>query len=235
VNLCVLSEDAENLALDADIGGLSVDGSHFLVGGLQADEVALSVEAFEGGIRTVDECDDDFAFAGSAGALDEDVISGDDVLVPHGISADFEGINLTVANDIAEGDGFCMLDGFNGFAGSDAAHEGETVHDLAGGTLRQNINGSAAVVGTLQQALGLQIGDVFMNRGQGAKAEAGGNLLIGRGVAVAGSEAGEKVENLFLPAGYGHAGIVANKQRMASEKLEEPDWYRTWPRSGQGG
>jgi len=70
--------------------------------------------------------------------------------------------------------------------------------------------------------------------GQRAEAEAGRDFLIRGGITVAGSEPGKKVENLFLPAGNGHAGIVANKQRIASEKSGEPDWYRSAIREFKG-
>lgn len=68
----------------------------------------------------------------------------------------------------------------------------------------------------LQKSLVLQIGDVFMNGGKRAEAQAAGDLLIGRGVPILLSEAGEKVENLFLPPCDSHAEIVANKRRIAS-------------------
>jgi len=48
--LCVFAEDAENLALDADVGGRGVDGGHLGVRGLEADHAAFTVEALEGGV-----------------------------------------------------------------------------------------------------------------------------------------------------------------------------------------
>jgi len=84
----VLAEDAEDAALDGDLGGGDDDGVHFGVGGLEADHGALEVEALEGGFGSADEGDDDFALAGGAGALDEDVVAVDDVLVAHGFSTD---------------------------------------------------------------------------------------------------------------------------------------------------
>ena len=65
----VFAEDAEDFALNADVGGGGVDGSHFGVGGLQADHAALAIEALEGGVGAVDEGDNDLALAGGAGAL----------------------------------------------------------------------------------------------------------------------------------------------------------------------
>ena len=99
--LGVFAEHAEDFALDADAGGGGVDGSHFGVGGLEADEVAFAVEALEGGVRAVDQGDDDFAFAGGAGSFHEHVIPRDDVFVAHGVTTDFEGVDLAVADDVA--------------------------------------------------------------------------------------------------------------------------------------
>ena len=121
--LCVFTEDAENFALDADVGGGGIDGGHLGVGGLQADHAAFAVEALEGGVGAVDEGDDDLAFAGGAGALDQDVVAGDDVLVAHGVAAHLEGEDLAVADDVRERDAFGGFDGFDGLAGGDAAHE----------------------------------------------------------------------------------------------------------------
>src|SRR3981189_3273894 len=94
--LCVFAQDAENFALDADVGGGGVDGGHFGVGRLQADHAAFAIEALEGGVGPIDEGDDDLAFAGGAGALNQDVVSGDDVLVAHGVAAYFKGEDLAV-------------------------------------------------------------------------------------------------------------------------------------------
>src|SRR6516162_10223689 len=115
----VFAKDAENLALDGDAGGRRVDGGHFGVGGLKANHAALTVEALKGGVGAVDEGDDDLALAGGAGAFDEDVVAGDDVLIAHGVSPDLESEDLAVADDVVEGDAFGSFDGLDGFAGGD--------------------------------------------------------------------------------------------------------------------
>jgi hypothetical protein len=120
-SLRVFAKDAEDLALDADVGGGSVNGRHLSVGGLQPDHAPFAVEALEGGIGAVDEGDDDLAFAGGACALDQNVVAGDDVFIAHRIAAHLEGEDLAVANDVAEGDAFGSLNGFDGLAGGDAA------------------------------------------------------------------------------------------------------------------
>ncbi len=54
-------------------------------------------------------------------------------------------------------------------------------------------------MGALKQAFVLQIGDVLVHGGKGAEAQSAGDLLVGRGVAVLLGEAGQKVDDLFLP------------------------------------
>ena len=48
----------------------------------------------------MDQGDDDLSLAGSAGALDEDVVAADDVLVAHGIAADLEREDVAVADHV---------------------------------------------------------------------------------------------------------------------------------------
>ncbi len=211
----VFAEDSEDLALDADVGGRGVDGGHLGVGGLEADHVAFAVEALEGGVGTVDQGDDDLALAGGAGALDEDVVAGDDVLVAHGVAADLKGEDFAVADDVVEGDALGGFDGFDGLAGGDAAKEREAVGAFLAGARGQHVDGAAAVVGALQEAFVLQIGDVLVHGGQRTEAETAGDFLVGGGVAVLLREAGKEVDDLFLPPCDSHAGIVANKKRIA--------------------
>jgi len=75
VILCVLSKNPEDLTLDADVSGRSVDGRHLSVGGLEANHAAFAVKALEGGVGAVDECDDDLALAGRTGTLDQNVVA----------------------------------------------------------------------------------------------------------------------------------------------------------------
>jgi hypothetical protein len=203
--LCVLAKNAEYLALNADVGRRGVDGRHFGIGGLETDHAAFAVEALKGGIGAVDEGDDDLAFAGGAGALDQDVVSGDDVLVAHGVAANFKGEDLAIADDIAEGDAFGGFDGLNRPAGCDAAEEGEAIRSLFAAAGGKYVDRAAAVVGALKQPFVLQVGDVFVHGGKRAEAKAAGDLLVGGRVAVLLSEVGEEVDDLFLPSRYCHA------------------------------
>ncbi len=213
----VLAKYAEDAALDGDLGGGDDDGVHFCVGGLQADHAAFQIEAFEGGFGSSDEGDDDFSLAGGAGALDENVVAVDDVLVAHGFATNLEGEDFAIADDVAEGDALRVFDGFNGEAGGDAAHEGQAVGGAGAAARGQNIERAAAVVGARDEALVLEVGDVLVDGGQRFEAEAPGDFLIGGGIAVALDETGDEVENLFLPPGDGHGLSIAKKKRIEGE------------------
>jgi hypothetical protein len=203
--LCVFTEDAENLALDADVGGGGVDGRHLGVRGLQANHAAFAVEAFEGSVGAVDERDDDLAFACGAGALDKNIVSGDDVLVAHGVTAHLQGKDFAVADDVAEGDAFGGFDRLNGLTGCDAAQKRQAVRAFFAAASGEDVDGTAAVVGALEKTLVLEVGDVLVHGGEGAEAQPAGDLLVRRGVAVLLGEAGEKVDDLFLPSRNCHA------------------------------
>jgi hypothetical protein len=72
-------------------------------------------------------------------------------------------------------------------------------------------------VRTLQQPLLLQIGNVFVHRGQRLETQAASNFLKGRGVSIALDEVADEVEDFFLPAGYRHFRIIANKKRTRKD------------------
>lgn len=201
----VFAQNTKDFALDGDVGGRGVDRSHLGVRGLQADHGSFAIEALEGGVRAVDEGDDDLAFARGAGAFNQDVVAGDDVLVTHGVAADLEGEDFAVADDVAEGDAFRGFDGFDGLAGGDAAQERQAFGAFFAAAGWEYVDGPAAVMGALEEALVLQVGDVFVHCGERTEAEAAGDLLKGWGVAVLLGEGGEEVENLFLPSRDSHA------------------------------
>ncbi|MCU1250910.1 MAG: hypothetical protein JWQ49_3939 [Edaphobacter sp.] len=201
----VFAEDAENLALDADVGGRGVDGGHFGVGWLQSDHAAFAIEALERGVGTVYEGDDDLTFTGGASALDQDVVSRDDVLIAHGVAAYFEGEDLPVADDVRQRDALRGFDGFHGLAGCDAAQKRKAIGAFFTAADGENIDGTAAIVRALKQALVLQIGDVFVHGGEGTETQTAGDLFVGRGVSVLLGEAGQEVDDFFLPPRDCHA------------------------------
>ena len=112
------------------------------------------------------------------------------MFVAHGVAADLEGEDLAIADDVVEGDAFRCLDGFDGLSGGDAAHHGDAVGAFLAGANGQDVDGAAAVVGALKEALLLKIGDVLVDGGEGAEAESTGDLFVGRGVSVLLGEAG---------------------------------------------
>ena len=121
------------------------------------------------------------------------------MFVTHGITADFEGKDLTITDNVREGDAFGSFDGLDRLTGRYATQKRETVEALFSAASRENIDRAAAIMCALKKAFLLQICDVFMHGGERAEAEAAGDLLVGGRVAVAGGEGGEKVEDLFLP------------------------------------
>lgn len=67
----------------------------------------------------------------------------------------------------------------------------------------------------LEETFVLEVGDVLMHGGERAETEATGDLLVRRGVAILLGEAGQEVDDLFLPTCNCHSEIVANKRRIA--------------------
>ena len=70
---------------------------------------------------------------------------------------------------------------------------------------------------------------MFVDGGEGGEIEASGDFFVGRRVAVSGGEAGEEVDNFFLPPRNRHANILANERRIASEIKEESEEYMADP------
>jgi hypothetical protein len=58
-----------------------------------------------------------------------------------------------------------------------------------------------------------------MHRGQALQIHTSGNFLKRRGIAIAGDERFEEVDNLFLPSSDSHARIIAKKKRIARESF----------------
>jgi len=69
----------------------------------------------------------------------------------------------------------------------------------------------------VEEALLLEVSDVLVYRGQAFQVHSPGNLLKGRGIAIAGNERFEEVDNLFLPSGDSHGRIIAKKKRIATK------------------
>src|SRR6185437_2137386 len=167
----IFTEHAKDFALNADVGSRSVNRCHLGVGWLEADHRPLAVEAFERGIGAIDKSNDDFPLPRSTGALDKNVVAGDDVFVAHGVAADLKSEDFAVADDVVERDALRRLNGLDGLTGGDAAHKRKAVGTLFAGAHRENVDGAAAIMSALQKPFVLQIRDVLMHRGKRTQAE----------------------------------------------------------------
>ena len=141
----VFAEDADHTALDFDVPGRNDDGVHLAIGRLEADLAArFAVEALERGVGAANEGDDDFTGIGDLGLLDDDVIAVQDVVLNHGVALHLKHIAIAAIGEIAEREGFAVLDGFHGTAGSDAPGQrkldGLAVSHLLADRLGQLVN-----------------------------------------------------------------------------------------------
>ena len=166
--LGILAEDSQDFALNADVCCGRVDGCHLSIGWLEPDHISLSIEALEGGVRAIDQGDDDLSLSCGAGALDEDVVPGDDVFVSHGITTDFKGEDFPVSDDVSEGDAFSGLDGFYRLACSNASEQRQSVGTLLCRSGWKYIDGPATVMSPLEETFVLKIRDVFVDGGERA-------------------------------------------------------------------
>jgi hypothetical protein len=177
--------------------------------------VPLGIETLQRGVRAVDEGDNDLSLAGSPGAFDQHVIAVDDVLVAHGIAADFEGEHVAVADNVVKGNCFWILHGFNGHAGCDSACEQESVTGAIAGSGRQDVDGPASIVDPIEEALLFKVGNVLVHGGQAFQPHSPGDLFERGGIAVAQHERTQKIDYFFLPSCDSHGRIIAKKKRIA--------------------
>jgi hypothetical protein len=109
-----------------------------------------------------------------------------------------------ISDDVAKRNRFCRFDGLYRLSSGDATQQRQPIVALFCRACGQHVDGPAAIVRSLQQALVLQIGDVFVDSGERVEPEAVRNFLVGRRVPVLLSEAGEEVDYFFLPPCDGH-------------------------------
>src|SRR5262249_40393982 len=157
------------------------------VGGLQADFVALSIEALQGGIRAFDQRHDNVAIVCDFCSFDQNIVTAENGFVLHGISAHFEDKNLFRAHKVGEGNSFGALDSLNRLTGGDSSHERQhhasvdrhgLLHTALG---RQQINRAAAIIVAIEQTFFLEVRDVLVYGGERAQSQAVANFLIGGG------------------------------------------------------
>ena len=90
------------------------------------------------------------------------------MLVAHGVASNLEGEDFAIADDVRERDALGAFDGLHRLAGGDAAEQREAVGTFFAAANREHIDRTAAVVGALEQAFVLEVGDVFMHGGERA-------------------------------------------------------------------
>ena len=147
--------------------------------------------------------------AGSASALDEYVVAADDMLVAHGIAAHFQGKDVAIAHDVVQRDALRLLGGLDGQTRGDAAGQRQAVAGAGARARGQHVDGAAAVVDAVEQALLFQVGNVLVHSGQAFQPHPARNLFKRWRVAVAGHKRLEEVENLFLPSGDSHGSCYS--------------------------
>ena len=121
------------------------------------------------------------------------------MFVAHGVPTNFKSEDFAVTDDVRQGDALCGLNGFDWLTGGDSAHQGQAISALFVVSRREDVDGTAAVVGALQESLVLKIGDVFVDGGERTESQAAGDLLVGGRVAILLSEVRKEVDDLFLP------------------------------------
>ena len=67
------------------------------------------------------------------------IVAVQDVVIAHGLSAHLQDENVTVADNIAQGDAFRDFGGFYGITGSDASGERQSFDSPAFGAWRQHV------------------------------------------------------------------------------------------------
>ena len=127
------------------------------------------------------------------------------MLVTHGVSADLEGEDLAVADDVEREMLSAVSMASTGLPAAIRPSKGRRSAAFFAAAGGKDVDGTAAVVGALQQALVLEIGDVFVHGGERTEAQSAGDLLVGGRVAILLREVGKKVDDLFLPPRNCHA------------------------------
>src|SRR5260221_493203 len=112
----------------------------------------------------------------------------------------------------ADGDGAPAGEGFDGVARRHVPQQ----RQLGGSRLplgRGNLDPAALVMIAVDVAFALEVGEVFVHRGERLETELAGDLLETRGIAVVGDVARDVVENLML---------TARERHWVSRKYPEP-------------
>ena len=172
----------------------------------------------QGGFGAVDQRDDYLALASGLGFFHQHIIAMHDVVVSHRLSADFKRKDGFVVDNIVQRQAIAIFHRLQRATGGDAAHQGNFE---AGGcfALGQHIDGAAVIVGATEQTFSLQVGDVFVDGGQGTEIEPGGNLFKGGRVAAAPDEIPYEIEDFFLSLCDCHSRCSAANERRNCNRI----------------
>jgi len=214
--ISIFAENPDYAALDLHVGSRDDNRVHLAVGGLKANLAArLAIETLQGGVGAADQGDHNFAGIGDLGLLDDDVVSIEDVIVPHGATLHLKDIAVATADEFAERKCFAFFDGFERAPRGNAAHHGD-FDGLPIGNLFANrlgkvlhFNGAALVVTPPDVALLLESGDVLVDGCQRVEFQMLGDFLKAGRIAVLVQEADQQVEHFLLPFGESHLVVAS--------------------------
>src|SRR2546426_5970704 len=182
----VLPDDPHHDPLHEDVALVHAQRGHRGVRGLEPDPAArLAIEFLHGGVLAVHQCDDRLPVVGGVALVHDDEVAVLDVLVDHGGASDLEHVAPAAPRDQLVGDraGAVARARREGCAGRHEPEQGQLRR--AGLSLRRHdLDGPALVVGAPDVALALEVGEMFVDRGERLEPELAGDLLEARGVAL---------------------------------------------------
>src|SRR3990172_2541028 len=206
------ADHSYDLALDMHLA--RVDRLHLAVGGLEADPVALLVEALERGGAVLEERDDDVTIARRGLLLDHDVVAVVDVVLDHRLPADAqdEGVAPALRREIARDAQRLALVRVrvDGRARGDLAHD-RRAHRAGGHGIR---DGERSRPGRRlgQPALALELGEVGVGGGRRGQPHRLGDLPDARRIAALGDRFPDESEDAVGPVLvlFRHAQTIPN-------------------------
>src|SRR5262245_54658132 len=218
----VLPHDPHDHALHLDLRGVDEHRQHRRVGWLESHAAVVAIELLQGDVRPADECNDHFAVLGRFPVLDDDEIAVADLLVDHRVAPDAQDVGFATANQIfGDGDHLVRGDGLDGNSGGDVAEHWQLDRAMPG-SRREQFDRTAAVPGSTDEALLLEIGQVLVDRGERRKTETPADFFETRRVAMLLNELLQVVQNLALAfRQWLHEGALPEAYRRRLDTLRK--------------